>query len=303
ILEEESGMECGKGFQVGYSPERINPGDKVNTLEKITKIVSATNEEAVDTIADVYEIVIEGGTYKAGTIKVAEAAKVVENSQRDINIAFMNELAKVFDMMDIDTNDVVSAMRTKWNSLPFTPGLVGGHCIGVDPYYFLYQAEKLGYHSQIIQSGRKINDSMGSFIAQSIIKKLIETDKIVRSSNVVILGVTFKENTPDTRNSKVFDIVNELQDYGINVTYVDEQADKDEAKNFYGIDIVDIEDIEEADCLVFAVAHDEFINLTQDEILKMYNQKLEIKDRVLIDIKGIFDQNKLINSGLTYWRL
>jgi len=303
ILEEESGMECGKDFQVGYSPERINPGDKVNTLEKITKIVSATNEEAVDTIADVYEIVIEAGTYKAGTIKVAEAAKVAENSQRDINIAFMNELAKVFDMMDIDTNDVVSAMKTKWNSLPFTPGLVGGHCIGVDPYYFLYQAEKLGYHSQIIQSGRKINDSMGSFIAQSIIKKLIETDKIVRNSNVVILGVTFKENTPDTRNSKVFDIVNELQDYGINVTYVDEQADKDEAKNFYGIDIVDIEDIEEADCLVFAVAHDEFINLTQDEILKMYNQKLEIKDRVLIDIKGIFDQNKLINSGLTYWRL
>src|SRR5699024_6590102 len=270
ILEEESGFVCGKDFKVGYSPERINPGDKVNTLSNIVKIVSSIDEESLEVISDVYEIVIKAGTHRAKSIKVAEAAKVVENSQRDINIAFMNELAKVFDKMNIDTSEVVDAMKTKWNSLPFTPGLVGGHCIGVDPYYFLYQAEKLGYHSQIIQAGRKINDSMGDFISQSIIKKLIETDKIVRNSNVVILGVTFKENTPDTRNSKVFDIVNELQDYGINVTYVDEQADKDEAKNFYGIDIVDIEDIEEADCLVFAVAHDEFINLTQDEILKMY---------------------------------
>lgn len=303
ILEEESGMECGKDFQVGYSPERINPGDKVNTLEKITKIVSATNEEAVDTIADVYEIVIEAGTYKAGTIKVAEAAKVAENSQRDINIAFMNELAKVFDMMDIDTNDVVSAMKTKWNSLPFTPGLVGGHCIGVDPYYFLYQAEKLGYHSQIIQSGRKINDSMGSFIAQSIIKKLIETDKVVRASKVVILGITFKENTPDTRNSKVFDIVAQLKEYGIEVSYVDEQADKEEAKRFYGIDIINLEDVADADCLVFAVAHDEFVKLTIKEINKMYNQNLDTNKRVLIDVKGMFNQKKLENSGLTYWRL
>ena len=303
ILEEASGMKCGEDFYVGYSPERINPGDKVNTLEKITKIVSATDSEALNTIAEVYEIVIEAGTYKAGSIKVAEAAKVAENSQRDINIAFMNELAKVFDMMDIDTNDVVAAMKTKWNSLPFTPGLVGGHCIGVDPYYFLYQAEKLGYHSQIIQSGRKINDSMGSFIAQSIIKKLIETDKVVRNSNVVILGITFKENTPDTRNSKVFDIVNNLQEYGINVTYVDEQADKEEAKDFYGIDLVNLQDIKNADCLVFAVAHDEFVNLSKEEILNMYNEELDIKNRVLIDVKGIFDQKDLSSSGLTYWRL
>lgn len=303
LLEKESGMKSGVDFKVGYSPERINPGDKVNTLEKITKIVSATDETAVNVISEVYEIVIEAGTYKAGSIKVAEAAKVAENSQRDINIAFMNELAKVFDMMDIDTNDVVAAMKTKWNSLPFTPGLVGGHCIGVDPYYFLYQAEKLGYHSQIIQSGRKINDSMGSFIAQSIIKKLIETDKVVRTSKVVILGITFKENTPDTRNSKVFDIVTQLKEYGIEVSYVDEQADKQEAKRFYGIDIIDIEDVTDADCLVFAVAHDEFVKLTKEEINKMYNQNLGINKRVLIDVKGMFDQKKLENSGLTYWRL
>src|SRR5699024_1392718 len=202
ILEKESGLICGRDFKVGYSPERINPGDKLNTLEKIIKIVSGIDQEALNNIAEVYEIIIKAGTYKAPTIKIAESAKVVENSQRDINIAFMNELAMVFDMMDIDTNEVFKAMQTKWNSLPFTPGLVGGHCIGVDPYYFLYQAEKLGYHSQIIQSGRKINDSMGSFIAQAVIKKLIETNKIVRNSNVVILGITFKENTPDTRKDR-----------------------------------------------------------------------------------------------------
>lgn len=303
LLEKESGMKSGIDFKVGYSPERINPGDKVNTLEKITKIVSATDETAVNVISEVYEIVIEAGTYKAGSIKVAEAAKVAENSQRDINIAFMNELAKVFDMMDVDTNDVVTAMKTKWNSLPFTPGLVGGHCIGVDPYYFLYQAEKLGYHSQIIQSGRKINDSMGAFIAQSIIKKLIETDKVVRASKVVILGITFKENTPDTRNSKVFDIVAQLKEYGIEVSYVDEQADKEEAKRFYGIDIINLEDVADADCLVFAVAHDEFVKLTKKEINKMYNQNLDTNKRVLIDVKGMFNQKKLENSGLTYWRL
>lgn len=303
ILEEVSGMKCGDDFKVGYSPERINPGDKVNTLEKITKIVSATDIEALEEIANVYEIVIEAGTYKAGSIKVAEAAKVVENSQRDINIAFMNELAKVFDMMDIDTNDVVSAMRTKWNALPFTAGLVGGHCIGVDPYYFLYQAEKLGYHSQIIQAGRKINDSMGSFIAQSIIRKLIETDKVVRTSKVVVLGITFKENTPDTRNSKVFDIVDELNKYGIEVSYVDEQADKNEAKKFYGIDIINIDDVSDADCLVFAVAHDEFKIMTKDEINKLYNENLKMNERILIDVKGIFDSTILENSGFTYWRL
>lgn len=303
ILEESSGLKCGRDFKVGYSPERINPGDKVNTLPKIVKIVSAIDDVALSEIADVYEIVIDAGTYKANSIKVAEAAKVVENSQRDINIAFMNELAMVFDMMDIDTSDVVSAMKTKWNSLPFTPGLVGGHCIGVDPYYFLYQAEKLGYRSQIIQSGRKINDSMGNFVAQAIIKKLIETDKIVRKANVVMLGVTFKENCPDTRNSKVFDIVESLKEYDISVSFVDEQADVNEAKQLYGIEIKHLKDVKEADCLVFAVAHNEFKELGINDLGKYYNSNLTINERVLIDIKGMFDINELENSNYTFWRL
>lgn len=303
ILEKESGLICGKDFKVGYSPERINPGDKVNTLDKITKIVSGIDKESLNEISSVYEIVITAGTYKASSIKVAEAAKVVENSQRDINIAFMNELAIVFDKMNVDTNEVVKAMQTKWNSLPFRPGLVGGHCIGVDPYYFLYQAEKLGYHSQIVQSGRKINDSMGEYIAQAIIKKLIETDKIVRKSKVVIFGVTFKENCPDTRNSKVFDIVYELEKYGLNVVFADEQADKAEAKNFYGIELEDYKSISEADCLVFAVAHKEFKNLTLRDLDSFYKPNLRSKDKVLIDIKGIFNNEDLFNSNYTYWRL
>jgi len=303
ILEEESGFVCGKDFKVGYSPERINPGDKVNTLSNIVKIVSSIDEESLEVISDVYEIVIKAGTHRAKSIKVAEAAKVVENSQRDINIAFMNELAKVFDKMNIDTSEVVDAMKTKWNSLPFTPGLVGGHCIGVDPYYFLYQAEKLGYHSQIIQAGRKINDSMGDFIAQAIIRKLIETDKVVRKSKIIIMGVTFKENCPDTRNSKVFDIVNSLKEYDIQVTFIDGQADKEEAKKFYGIDVGDINDISDADCLVFAVAHDEFRSLTLKKISQYYKPDLKLKERVLIDVKGIFDTQDLDKSGFTYWRL
>lgn len=303
ILEKESGLKCGVDFKVGYSPERINPGDKVNTLDKIVKVVSAVDESALEVIADVYEIVITAGTHKANSIKVAEAAKVVENSQRDINIAFMNELAKVFDMMDIDTNDVVTAMQTKWNSLPFTPGLVGGHCIGIDPYYFLYQAEKLGYHSQIIQAGRKINDSMGSFIAQAIIKKLIETDKVVRKAKVFMLGVTFKENCPDTRNSKVFDIVDALKEYDIEVTFVDEQADKNEARDFYGIEITDMDSIVDADCLVFAVSHDEFTSLNINELDRYYKNDLPLNEKVLIDVKGIFNVKDLDKSGITYWRL
>jgi len=303
ILEKESGMKCDEDFYVGYSPERINPGDKENTLEKIVKIVSATNEESLAVISDVYEIVIKAGTHKASTIKVAEAAKVVENSQRDINIAFMNELAMVFDMMGVDTSEVVKAMGTKWNSLPFTPGLVGGHCIGVDPYYFLYQAEKLGYHSQIIQSGRKINDAMGKFIAEAIIKKLIEADKVVRKSKIVILGVTFKENCPDTRNSKVFDIVSSLKEYGVEVWFVDDQADKNEAKNIYNIELTDLKEIDNADCLVFAVAHDEYKNLSLDEVDKLYSKDLENQEKVLIDIKNIFNKSDLESKNFSYWNL
>lgn len=303
ILEQESGLKCGEDFKVGYSPERINPGDKVNTLEKIIKVVSGIDKESLNVISDVYEIIIKAGTHKASSIKVAEAAKVVENSQRDINIAFMNELAKVFDKMDIDTNDVVEAMKTKWNSLPFTPGLVGGHCIGVDPYYFLYQAEKLGYHSQIIQSGRRINDSMGNFVAQAIIKKLIEANKKVKQAKVVICGVTFKEDCPDTRNSKVFDIVKGLNEYGVDVSYVDEQADRKEAKQFYGIDIIDIDQVTDADCLVFAVSHKEFKELSKDRLNGMYDSNLDNDEKVLIDVKGIFDSGMIENSGIKYWSL
>jgi UDP-N-acetyl-D-galactosamine dehydrogenase len=302
ILEKESGLKCGVDFKIGYSPERINPGDKINTLEKIIKIVSGMDEESLEEISKVYELVIEAGIHKASTIKVAEAAKVVENSQRDINIAFMNELAMVFDRMGIDTKEVVEAMNTKWNALGFTPGLVGGHCIGVDPYYFIYQAEKLGYHSQIILSGRKINDSMGKFVADAIIKKLILANKIVRQSKVVILGLTFKENTPDTRNSKVVDIIDSLREYGIEPIIVDPEADIAEAKHEYGIELFDIKNVKDVDCIVLAVAHDVFKQMNWSEIDSLYGD-FENKDKVLIDVKSILDRKEIEEKGYSYWRL
>jgi len=302
ILEEESGLKCGVDFKIGYSPERINPGDKVHRLENITKIVSGMDEESLDEIAKVYELVIEVGVHRAGSIKVAEAAKVVENSQRDINIAFMNELAMVFNRMGIDTKEVVEAMNTKWNALGFTPGLVGGHCIGVDPYYFVYEAEKLGYHSQIILSGRKINDGMGKFVADSIIKKLILANKVVRRAKVVILGITFKENTPDTRNSKVVDIIDSLREYGIDPIVVDPEADATEAKHEYGVDLVDIKEINDADCLVLAVAHDIFKQMSWDGIDSLYGE-FENNEKVLIDVKSILDRKEIEEKGYSYWRL
>jgi UDP-N-acetyl-D-galactosamine dehydrogenase len=302
ILEKESGLKCGVDFKIGYSPERINPGDKVHRLENIIKIVSGMDEESLDEIAKVYELVIEVGVHRAGSIKVAEAAKVVENSQRDINIAFMNELAMVFDRMGIDTKEVVEAMNTKWNALGFTPGLVGGHCIGVDPYYFVYEAEKLGYHSQIILSGRKINDGMGKFVADAIIKKLILANKVVRQARVVILGVTFKENTPDTRNSKVIDIIDSLREYGIDPIVVDPEADAEEAKHEYGIDLVDIKDVNDADCLVLAVAHDSFKDMSWIEIDSIY-RNIENHEKVLIDVKSIFNRKEIEEKGYSYWRL
>ena len=247
ILEKESGLKCGVDFKIGYSPERINPGDKVHRLENIKKIVSGMDEEALEEIAKVYELVIEVGVHRASCIKVAEAAKVVENSQRDINIAFMNELAMVFDRMGIDTNEVVDAMNTKWNALGFRPGLVGGHCIGVDPYYFTYEAERLGYHSQIVLSGRKVNDGMGEFVADAAIKKMILAGKAVRDAKVVIMGITFKENCPDTRNSKVEDIIKRLAEYGISPIVVDPQADKTDAKHEYGVDLAELKDVTEKD--------------------------------------------------------
>jgi UDP-N-acetyl-D-galactosamine dehydrogenase len=302
ILERESGLKCGVDFKVGYSPERINPGDKVHTLEKIIKIVSGMDNESLEEIAKIYELVITAGVHKASSIKVAEAAKVVENSQRDINIAFMNELAMVFNRMNIDTKDVIEAMNTKWNALKFYPGLVGGHCIGVDPYYFIYEAEKLGYHSQIILSGRKINDGMGKFVSDGIIKQLILTNKVVRESKIVIFGITFKENTPDTRNSKVVDIIRNLREYGVEPIVVDPEADAVEAKNEYGIELSDIKDVKGADCVVLAVAHDLFKKMSLEEVDSLFGN-FDNDKKVLIDVKSILDKSEIDEKGYSYWRL
>ncbi|OIU67645.1 nucleotide sugar dehydrogenase [Rossellomorea aquimaris] len=302
ILERESGLKCGVDFKVGYSPERINPGDKVHRLENIIKIVSGLDKDSLEVIAKVYELVVEVGVHRASSIKVAEAAKVVENSQRDINIAFMNELAMVFDRMGIDTQEVVEAMNTKWNALKFTPGLVGGHCIGVDPYYFLYEAEKLGYHSQIILSGRKINDGMGGFVADAIIKELILANKVVKQAKVVILGITFKENCPDIRNSKVEDILKRLKDYKIDPIIVDPYADPADAKTEYGVDLVPIDMVNDADCLVFAVAHDLFKNITMEQIDGMFGG-FPNKEKVIVDVKSILDKEKIEKGGYSYWNL
>ena len=302
ILEKESGLNCGIDFKIGYSPERINPGDKVHRLENIKKIVSGMDKESLEEIAKIYELVIEVGVHKASCIKVAEAAKIAENSQRDINIAFMNELAMVFDRMGVDTNEVVDAMNTKWNALGFRPGLVGGHCIGVDPYYFVYKAQNIGYHSQIIASGRKVNDGMGAFVADAIIKKLVLANKIVKAAKVVILGLTFKENCPDIRNSKVVDIIIRLKEYGINPIIVDPWVSTSDAINEYGIELTEISDVNNADCLVFAVAHDVFKNMKWDKIDKLYIN-CEPQNRIIMDIKGILNKNKLAEMGYNYWRL
>lgn len=302
ILEQQSGLKCGKDFKVGYSPERINPGDKIHTLKNIKKVVSGIDEEALDIIAKVYELVVEAGVHKVSNIKTAEATKVVENSQRDINIAFMNELAMVFDKMKIDTKEVIEAMNTKWNALKFYPGLVGGHCIGVDPYYFVYQAEKLGYHSQIILSGRKINDSMGEFIGSKIIQQLVLTNKRVKEAKVLILGLTFKENCPDIRNSKVIDIIKYLQEYGIKPIVVDEYANKDEVKSQYDIDLEKIENIKNIDCLVMAVAHDKYKNMDIKEIEKLF-KSCENEENIIIDVKSILDKKQFEDLGYKYWNL
>lgn len=303
ILEKESGLTCGVDFKVGYSPERINPGDKIHSLENIRKIVSGMDKETLETIKNVYDLVIEVGTYPVSTIKTAEAIKVVENSQRDINIAFMNELAMVFDRMNIDTNEVVDGMNTKWNALGFRPGLVGGHCIGVDPYYFTYEAEKLGYHSQIILAGRKVNDGMGGFIADATIKHLVLAGKAPKKTKVVILGLTFKENCPDTRNSKVEDIINRLKEYGVEPVVVDPWADSKEVESAYHISLTAIEDIRDADCVIIAVAHRQFNSLTTKDIDSMYKLDSTYPERVLIDVKGILDKQEIESLGYRYWRL
>lgn len=302
ILEEESGLKCGIDFKIGYSPERINPGDKEHRLENIVKIVSGIDQDSLEEISKVYELVIDAGVHKAESIKVAEAAKVVENSQRDINIAFMNELAMVFDRMGIDSMAVINAMNTKWNALKFYPGLVGGHCIGVDPYYFIYEAERLGYHSQIVLSGRKINDSMGKFIADATIKKLISADKVVKKSKVVFLGMTFKENTPDTRNSKVIDIINSIREYGIEPIIVDPVADAEGAKQEYNIDIEDFENVKNADCVILSVAHDQFKKLSLKDIDSLYGDFAN-NEKILIDVKSLFKSSDVESMGYQYWRL
>lgn len=302
ILEQESGLKCGVGFKIGYSPERINPGDKVHTLTTIRKIVSGMDEESCRVIKQVYDIVIKAGTFPVSNIKTAEAVKVVENSQRDINIAFMNELAMVFDRMGIDTNEVIDGMNTKWNALGFRPGLVGGHCIGVDPYYFTYEAEKLGYHSQIILSGRKVNDDMGAFIADAAIKQMILAGHTVKSARVAILGLTFKENCPDIRNSKVEDIIRRLNEYGIEPLVVDPWANKEDARREYGVDLGNLDEIQNADCVIVAVAHKEFREMTMDALDALYGDN-ERKERVLIDVKGVFDKTMLKDRGYRLWRL
>ena len=299
ILERESGLKCGVDFKIGYSPERINPGDKVHRLETIKKIVSGMDDETLDCVAKVYELVVDAGVHRAESIKVAEAAKVIENSQRDINIAFMNELSIIFNKMGIDTKAVLEAAGTKWNFLPFRPGLVGGHCIGVDPYYLTYKAEMLGYHSQIILAGRRINDDMGKYVAENCVKHLIAADKAVHGAKVAIFGFTFKENCPDTRNTKVIDIVRELREYGIEPLVADPTADADEAKRLYGIDFVDPASIKDMDAIIFAVAHDAFSDFTRDKVDALYAPG----KKVLIDVKGVFDRKEYESTGYCYWRL
>lgn len=302
ILERESGLKCGIDFKVAYSPERINPGDKIHRLENIRKIVSGMDTETLEEVKKIYDLVIEVGTYPVSSIKTAEAVKVVENSQRDVNIAFMNELAMVFDKMGIDTNEVVDGMNTKWNALGFRPGLVGGHCIGIDPYYFTYEAEKLGYHSQIILNGRIVNDGMGSYIADAAIKQSILAGKTIKTSRFVIFGLTFKENCPDIRNSKVEDIIHRLNEFCISPVIVDPWADCEEAEREYGLQLTKLKDVRNADCIIMAVAHDEFKRIGLDGLDRYFIDDNNDK-KVLIDVKGMFKVSALEDSGYRYWRL
>lgn len=302
ILEEESGLKCGLDFKVGYSPERINPGDKIHRLETITKVVSGMDDESLDIIAGIYELVVQAGVYRAESIKVAEAAKVIENSQRDINIAFMNELSIIFNRMGLDTKSVLAAAGTKWNFLNFVPGLVGGHCIGVDPYYLTYKAEQMGYHSQIILSGRRINDDMGKYVTENIVKNLAKADVPIKKAKVGILGFTFKENCPDPRNTRVIDIVKELREYGIIPIIVDPVADSIGAKEEYGINFHDLDDLKELDALVIAVAHNEFININPEKIDGMFKPVANCH-KVIFDLKGILDRQMVEDLGYNYWRL
>ncbi len=301
ILERESGLCCGTDFKVGYSPERINPGDQVHRLESIVKIVSGMDKETLDIVAAVYKMVVSAGVHKAESIQVAEAAKVIENSQRDINIAFMNELSLIFHKMGIDTKAVLEAAGTKWNFLKFTPGLVGGHCIGVDPYYLTYRAEERGYHSQVILAGRRINDDMGRYVAENLVKLLIQSDIPVKNARIAILGFTFKENCPDIRNTKVLDIIKELNEYGIQPAVCDPVADSKEAKRLYGLDFVELETVRNMDGIVLAVPHESLKTLDMETLDAMFCSGR--KQKVLLDVKGVLDKAAYLNAGFAYWRL
>ena len=303
IIEKESGLKCGEDWKIGYSPERINPGDRVHTLTTIRKVVSGMDEESAEEIKKVYDIVIKAGTFPVSNIKTAEAVKVVENSQRDINIAFMNEIAIICDKLKIDTDEVLAGMNTKWNALGFKPGLVGGHCIGVDPYYLTNAAEKLGYHSQIILNGRQVNDSMGAFVADAAIKEMIEAGMAPKKATVVVLGLTFKENCPDTRNSKVVDIINRLKEYEITPIVADKWADKEVALKEYGVELVPYDAIPKADCIIVAVGHNEFRSMSMLQIKSMFKLELPDDEKVLIDVKSLYRMDELKASGMRYWRL
>lgn len=303
IIEKESGLKCGVDWKIGYSPERINPGDRVHTLTSIQKIVSGMDRESAEEIKKVYDIVIKAGTFPVSTIKTAEAVKVVENSQRDINIAFMNEVAMICDRMGIDTDEVLAGMNTKWNALGFKPGLVGGHCIGVDPYYLTNAAEMLGYHSQIILNGRKVNDSMGAFVADAAIKEMIEAGMAPKKATVVILGITFKENCPDTRNSKIVDIINRLKEFDIQPVVTDPWADSEVAKKEYGVELVPFDQIPKADCVIVAVGHNEFRSMSMMQIKQLFRDDTPDEEKVLVDVKSLYRMDELKASGMRFWRL
>jgi len=303
IIEKESGLKCGVDWKIGYSPERINPGDRVHTLTSIRKVVSGMDDESAKEIKKVYDIVIKAGTFMVSNIKTAEAVKVVENSQRDINIAFMNEIAIICDKLKIDTAEVLDGMNTKWNALGFKPGLVGGHCIGVDPYYLTNVSEKLGYHSQIILNGRQVNDSMGAFVADAAIKEMIEAGMAPKKATVVIMGLTFKENCPDTRNSKVVDIINRLKEYDIHPVVTDPWADVDVARHEYEVELTPFENIPKADCVIVAVGHNEFRSMSMMQIKELFKSELPDEEKVLVDVKSLYRMDELKASGMRFWRL
>ncbi len=301
IIERESGLKCGIDFTVGYSPERINPGDKVHTVDKIVKVVSGSDAATLETVAQVYDRVVTAGVHRASSIRVAEAAKVIENTQRDLNIALMNELALIFDRLGIPTRDVLEAAGTKWNFLRFTPGLVGGHCIGVDPYYLTYKADLIGYHPQVILAGRRINDGMGKFIAETTVKKLIEADKAVKGSRVLVLGLTFKENVPDIRNSRVVDILTELKSYGIEPLVHDPLADAAETRHEYGLELISLDGLESVDAVIYAVAHDAFTRLAPADFRRLCSNGNG--HGVMIDVKAQLDRVAIEQAGMIYWAL